>query len=703
MWLPVFAVLVGVGPLTWGAAADEVPQPPAGEIRLGSGRVVAYTVHFDRNSLRGSIHLGDRLIGLTTSGALVCFELPAVRWVRERVGVGEVACLGRGEGGTVLAGLADGRVCRLDPATLELTDVARLPTAPTWLGWAGAIGPRPAGIVAVAEQSKPMEKDGERWDQPYSVVHDLASGKTVALEETASAFLIDRAGQFWLGADRGEFGGRIIRVDLASGTASELRPPPDRQPDSEALWQGVYGFIALGDGPVWAFGGTSHMGSNSAYITRIDGAEPRRLFAFESPELGKEPDRGRPCWPITHVIEEPSGLLVLAYSDVFRADKALKSWNKTATLAIRYRWGRPNAVGSYPSVTAVHPPARAGEPYVLATVADGYLLLADGTLTPRSLVHQLGASGVERVANTAEGTLFLEGNEAFPAWKLGAKGWHVESITPPFETDPANDALVLEQDSAGWYETRVLVAPDGAIWTVSGTNVSTGTRTTGRRIDRKTVRIGRETSSLSPRSSFITRSGTLWNTSDRNLKRFQDGQWQTVARLPRKARWVELDTLRWDGPPWLLLDRRDHTLWRLEHDAGGENPRIDGLEVREDGKALEVHDAIAWSAGTLLLATSAGLRTYLPGTRTLSRSDLAEPAQPASVLVRDGLDRLWLGGTSGLWLVEPGQKAAEPVDQIPGVGRSEVSALALDPDHADGVIAAFGARGVAFLRAGPRQ
>ena len=40
----------------------------------------------------------DGLIAVTSSGALLGFELPAVRLVRERIDTEEVTCLGRGEG-----------------------------------------------------------------------------------------------------------------------------------------------------------------------------------------------------------------------------------------------------------------------------------------------------------------------------------------------------------------------------------------------------------------------------------------------------------------------------------------------------------------------------------------------------------------------------------------------------------------------------
>jgi hypothetical protein len=146
---------------------EESPRPPSGEVRLASGRVVNYTIHFDRNSLRDSLRDGDGLIALTSSGVLLRFELPAVRLVRERIDNDEVTCIGRGENGAVLAGLSDGRVCRVDPATLGLIDVAKLPTAPQWVGWCHAAGNRPAGLVVATRQTRRVEQDGRHrpWGQ----------------------------------------------------------------------------------------------------------------------------------------------------------------------------------------------------------------------------------------------------------------------------------------------------------------------------------------------------------------------------------------------------------------------------------------------------------------------------------------------------------------------------------------------------------
>ena len=83
----------------------------------------------------------------------------------------KVTALGRGRGGEALAGLADGRICRVDPATLELAERAKLPSQPKWIIWSEGVGNRPAGLVAVAELW------GE--DGPASVVHDLVAGTEI--------------------------------------------------------------------------------------------------------------------------------------------------------------------------------------------------------------------------------------------------------------------------------------------------------------------------------------------------------------------------------------------------------------------------------------------------------------------------------------------------------------------------------------------
>jgi hypothetical protein len=701
--------------------ADELPIPSTGEVRLKSGRVVDYTLHFDRNSLRDSLRYEDGLIALTSSGVLLRFELPAIQLIRERIDTVEVTCLGRGEGEAILAGLADGRICRVDPVTLGLTDLAKLPAEPQWVGWSKSEGNRPAGLLAVTQHMKSVERDGEHWNEPYSLVHDLATGKTLLFEDgwEVKTTLLDRAGRLWLGADKGEWGGRVTRFDLSKGTVTTIKPPPARAPGGAGWWLGVYGFVELRDGQVWAYGGITHLGSIIGEIVRVDEVEPQRLGTFTGLRAYKQAsDPNRPKMPITHVVEDNNGLLVFSYSDVSRVDKALKSWNKVATLDIQYRWGRPE-VGAESSVCAVHSPSREGQPCLIATIGDGYVALDGKKTTTHAIPGQFGAAYITGIENTSEGILFFEVDDELPVlrernsatWSLGANGWEIATLAPPFETNPATkgaervserhpDGLIWRVPKA-WYKTRVLVGPGRMIYTVSSaTDFTVGTRTTARRVDGKSVRLGRETSSLYASYSFITADGTLWNAFFDSLRRFQNGRWETVQALPKEScPSGSIKPLNSNGPPWLLLANFPKDLWRLDHSAKGENPRLTKIKLKEGGKTLEIRDAIPWSDDTLLLATDVGLRAYAPAAQKLSRVDIPEPAQPATTLIRDGLGRIWLGTDKGLWLNEPGGMTLEAFDRVPLVSQCEVDALAPDPQHADGIIAAIRSRGVAFVRA----
>jgi hypothetical protein len=298
-------------------------------------------------------------------------------------------------------------------------------------------------MVVATRQKKAVVRDGKQWNESFSMIHDLATGKTFALDHVGTTFLLDRAGRFWVGADRGDRGGRVARLDLNNGMVTTIEPPPSRERGVQALWQGIYGFIELADGQVWAYGGTSHFGLNEGQITRVDEGETRTLVSFHShvnvPQ--PEPDPNRPRMPITHILEEKGGLLVLSYNDVFRVDKSLKSWKEVANLEIQYRWGRPDAVGAYPAVSAIHPPSREGEPYLLATIGDGNVFLDGPKATPRSIPGQLGADAqIYRITNTSEGTLTFEDGNELENWRLGVHGWEIVTLAPPLKRDRADGA-----------------------------------------------------------------------------------------------------------------------------------------------------------------------------------------------------------------------------------------------------------------------
>jgi hypothetical protein len=163
------------------ASASSPLRAGDGEARLASGAVARYSYHFDRNALIASRDVDDALIAVTRSGNLLRFDRATFKVTHERVAPASATCLGRGEGDAVLAGFDDGRVCRVDPATLALVEVARLPGRVQWVGYRTPVGGGRAGFVAVVETSTVNVRRDVQYQVFASVVHDLVTGRTIEL------------------------------------------------------------------------------------------------------------------------------------------------------------------------------------------------------------------------------------------------------------------------------------------------------------------------------------------------------------------------------------------------------------------------------------------------------------------------------------------------------------------------------------------
>jgi hypothetical protein len=99
----------------------------------------------------------------------------------------------------------------------------------------------------------------------------------------------------------------------------------------------------------------------------------------------------------------------------------------------------------------------------------------------------------------------------------------------------------------------------------------------------------------------------------------------------------------------------------------------------------------------VLLATDRGLRTFAIDGGRITVPPLIAGGRPVSHLAQDGHGRLWLGG-EGLAVLDADGKALHPLDALPVPGRSKTDALAADPGHAEGAVAAVEGRGVVFMR-----
>jgi hypothetical protein len=298
--------------------------------------------------------LGARVVTRSTKGAV---EIRGAGLEVERVVLSSGAAVIGHAGEELLVALADGRTAALDSSG-RLVFGPSVAGAPVWIGESGgrrlAAGLH-APVVAERPAAEPLDTDAaaakalgfgplDLSDVVVDLV-DLADGShrsvTTALRkqygnlEAPSAVLATDE-VLYIGWDWGEFGGGRARVDLADVSAGALPGAP------------VHGFARVA-GAVWMHGGTMHMGMLHAFAAT---AEDPSKELYSALNYGHPPPTG-PVFPITHIVEGPGdALTVLAYSDIWRADRALAHWEKVGTLDLRYEPGRPDAVGAYPAVTA---------------------------------------------------------------------------------------------------------------------------------------------------------------------------------------------------------------------------------------------------------------------------------------------------------------------------------------------------------------
>jgi hypothetical protein len=693
------------------ALAADGPGASVGQIKLTSGLTARFEYHFDRNAIRESRRIGNSLVALTRSGNLVRFDLTTRKPNLEMFSTSPATCIGLGEGDALLVGFEDGRICRSDPTTLLLTEVAKLEGKPQWIGFVAGAGEKPGGIIAVLERMKPAEDAANRPPVRFSVVHDTGSGKDIAIDRYATAILLDSKRRVWLGGDMGEWGGWCSCVDLATGEARKIdgtEPGPQGLP----WWSGIYGFVQLHDGQVWAHGGTMHMGVSSAFICRVDGAKTVELMRGDNKaarraamEEKPPPKPDRPWLPITHILDERDGsLLVFSYNDLFRAEPGMKRWTKVREIRIRYRGGRPDAMGTYPAMIAVHPLDTKATRLICATAFEGYVLIEPGKTSMLKLPGQLEAEDVTRIVNTAEGTIFSTASDADSPWRFRDGAWSIAKLTPPFppELKGPGEGRPAEQK---WDRSHLLVGPGGAITTVNAD--TRGTRMTARWRGIRVEVLGRVDSGLDPSACFMTPDGSLWNAEDGLLYRFSGrGEWGDPDPRPEHSPGSPRDvgrnlrSVNEAGPPWIILDRDKSRLLSLVDGPKVEAPKLRAIDLVEDGLPYKVRDAIPWKPGELLLATDGGLRRYEVATGKIQPPPVPEPERRVDLLCRDGLGRVWMAG-EGVWIVDPDGKRLHDGEAIPMIGGGKVVAIAADPKRRDGVILSLGSRGVVFVQVAP--
>ena len=668
--------------------------------RLASGLKVEYVHYEDERVLLDSHLAGDRVIALTQGGTLLAFDVHTLTQVASRHPASPGIMLATAPDGRDLLVCQDGSIHRIRPRTLALEEQWRPDSTPLWVGSDGksqfAVMPAPPGTVEWAI-GYGVPADMERQ---VGSVRSLTTGtdmppfieyineaydkgrRTEDLEfcglrmGVPSTWLLDERGRLWMGRDNGEWGGFSHSVALATG-----RPGPLRKSD------GVYGFIRLKDGQVWAYGGTSHMSLDQAFISRIDTAQPQTLYD-NLDFLDSTPPTPRPAQPrapITHIVELASGgLIVVAYRDVFTVDRQFKQWRLIGQIRLKLKPNEHPAMARYPDVRAVH--------------------LVDGS--PDHIICSTGTYGMVRVGGTGDET-----HEAF-------------SFSDIEDIRPSPTGPLLGTDDA-WGSTHYWTLPssqrpqtfgafrpnvdpgDGMTWLRSHMVCIDATsqtwafdigcypgrmclvRKTGDQQDVLAVQDG----TFPIRSIFTTGDGRFWMcAADKKLKLLRDGQWHTVADLPPDDYMFNVTALP-AGSSRYVLEAGD-TLLLMECE-GDDTVRLSTLDFkRPDTRQPWICESVALHGSKVLLATRTGLCIVDAADGKTQWDPYAIPGSINRVF-RDETGRLWLGG-AGLWMIDSDGQV-HGFSALPILAGAKVAAIG-PAGRSGGVLVSLGSRGLVFVK-----
>ena len=198
----------------------------------------------------------------------------------------------------------------------------------------------------------------------------------------------------------------------------------------------------------------------------------------------------------------------------------------------------------------------------------------------------------------------------------------------------SGETIPFEVDASA----QVIVAPDGAVWSIDGRRL---VRTTSTEVEDFTIGTGEPVLTLVGSAAFV-----LDRTGAR--ARFHDGDW---VALPADVQTSEL-VVQVQGPAadcaWLGAD---DDLWCIGRDGIDEHVTIDGLDI--DGAD---HLAIAGDAAALIRQAPPGDRAdRLARAAHLRRRRRNRAAPSAELSIATNVDMIWVDDSEGdfVWSINP--------------------------------------------------
>jgi hypothetical protein len=681
------------------------PPPITGTVEVSPGERLQYRYWFDRNALVDVAHSGNVFIALTRSGNLLRFDADSLAMTGEHVVTGDGYAISVDSRGRLLLGTGDGRIDEIDPVTWKRTEIARTSGRVLWLA-RGGVGATETTVAVTRRGSLigiPGEPIEDYWkrdrQQPKESVVVVTAGRsrTITLPERLdfpATFGVVWPDKLWIGADKGEFGGMVFRVDLAGGNVKKIKS------------NSVLGFLPTTDRGLLAYGGTSHLGFDSGYVARVTESGLEYLREFGHGPFDAKADQSVPSGPIDFIASSPpdpenrdgATFWALAGQSVFRTNANFSQWSRVAVVGGRWRGPRSYAVGAAPSaIRGAINPARPGG-FVVAT-RDGLAQVASGNAERRLFRSQI-EEPVTQIRPTPAGILFLAGSFSSSAWRLidGAPGelplkpvglpssefaW----MPPEVVGEDGDDIVVFVKESVTPGKRALArIAPDGS----------------SQRLD-----LWEDREVWIPGMDFLPAIGVgAVAIDDGMLRQRVDGKWLTIGVNDYAPDWTTRFLLRSsmryaplasDGVHDFILDTALGQFLQLTRPPDGPW-RLELLRYGRRQAPKGVFDASPDDPGWMLAATASGLVRFRLNEGQSERIPSPNTAERFTSLVHDKAGWLWTAGNRIYVSKNEGMTWAQvDLPMLPAGDVSELKKLKPNPASLHGMWIALGDRGIVAI------
>ena len=661
---------------------------PGGRAGARKSTTLGIEYHADRNALRDSLLVGDRLLALSRAGNLLLFDRTSFSLLGERQTRRSFVCIGPGDEKGGYAALSNGAIVRVSLPDLSLTQVGEVTGRPEWIGL------RRAGLLVATSNPRRVPYGSSEGRGFAYKLKDLANGREYPLDAPKSFFL-DSKDHLWVASGRDERGAKLQVIDLEAGTMKDV----------PAGWDGLQGVGELADGQIWAFGGTTRPEGPASFIFRVDASGKAVALWSAGADRAKIPS-GAPTTPIVQILAAPgrAGAIVVSAQDVAEVDNKVKQWKPMGSLGFKVQRG---ARADLRAVGRAH---LDGNRVILTLASGGFLDITSDSTHRHLLDGQDSVSLPTEIVRMGDGLAFY----GYGGPQLYSRGtWRAvpETVAPPHDLIGAGRNEGEERVWAALVsipvddKTNIIVAKAGPRRYYNGhMHGLKDTFVTGQWQGGSFKIASQEDLALEPDDTFATPDRQLWNVDNQGLWNFSAGKWRMVMSMPssshgalagsgsafdtqagilsvKSAVGEPLRFVEGVGPPWIGLPFATFAwaMARLDLNEAGGVPLINDLPVAINGVRVQVRDALAWSKGRLLLATNHGLCLYhlrWGNCQALAPSGLDDEV---GIIMRDRAKRVWLAGR-GLWLLESESVARPLHPAVPALAEVDVVAMAEAPD-----------------------